>query len=58
LLTEELLEQLAERWRTLHAPIANSLRPGLSKVEMDALAAPLGLRLPHEAVDHLAAPAT
>lgn len=48
-MTEELLEQLAERWRTLRAPIANSLRSGLSDDEMDALVAPLGVRLPTEA---------
>jgi hypothetical protein len=49
LLTEGLLEELAERWRAAGAPIADSLRPGLSDAEMDALVAPLGLRLPHEA---------
>jgi hypothetical protein len=49
LLTEHLLEELAERWRALRAPIADSLRPGLSDAEMDALVSPLGLRLPHEA---------
>lgn len=48
-MTEELLEQLAERWRALRAPIANSLRPGLSDDEMDALVAPVGVRLPTEA---------
>lgn len=49
LLTEELLEALAERWRVLGAPIVDSLRPGLSDAEMDTLVAPLGLRLPAEA---------
>jgi cell wall assembly regulator SMI1 len=49
LLTEDLLEHLAERWRALRAPIANSLRPGLSEAEMEALVDPLGLRLPTEA---------
>jgi cell wall assembly regulator SMI1 len=49
ILTEDLLEQLAERWRTLRAPIATSLRPGLADNEIDALVAPLELRLPHEA---------
>jgi cell wall assembly regulator SMI1 len=48
-LTEALLEGLAERWRTLGAPIVDSMLPGLSDAEMDALVAPLGLRLPTEA---------
>jgi cell wall assembly regulator SMI1 len=49
LLTEELLEGLAARWRAQGMPIADALRPGLSDDEIDRLTAPLGLTLPREA---------
>ena len=49
LLTEDLLEQLATRWRQKSMPIAHSLRPGLSDAEMDDLTQPLGVILPREA---------
>jgi cell wall assembly regulator SMI1 len=44
-----MLDRLSEHWRRLGAPIAESLRPGLSVAEIDALVAPLGFRLPSEA---------
>jgi hypothetical protein len=49
LLTAVMLERLSGHCRTLGAPVAESLRPGLSEPEMHALVAPLGLRLPTEA---------
>jgi cell wall assembly regulator SMI1 len=48
-LTEDLLEQLAARWREQGMPIVESLRPGLSDAEMDELTQPLGVLLPREA---------
>lgn len=48
-LSVELLEAVRERWRDDGAPTAEVLRPGLSDAEIDALTAPLGLRLPPEA---------
>ena len=45
----ELLEAVRERWREDGAPTAEVLRPGLGDADMDALTAPLGLRLPPEA---------
>lgn len=41
-----LLERLEEHWRRVGAPIVDFLRPGLAEEEIDALTAPLGLRLP------------
>lgn len=49
MLTVDGLEQLLDRWRSAGAPIAESLRPGLSEQAQDAIVTPLGLRLPHEA---------
>jgi cell wall assembly regulator SMI1 len=49
LLTEDLLEALAARWREQGAPIAGDLRPGLDDTALDAATAPLELRLPIEA---------
>ena len=47
-LSIELLDELEQRWRAQDAPIADQLQPGLSHAAMDALVAPLGLRLPDE----------
>jgi|tagenome__1003787_1003787.scaffolds.fasta_scaffold20962551_6 cell wall assembly regulator SMI1 len=49
MLTIDLLEALADRWRRLGAPIIENLRPGLSDAEIDALTHPLGISLPDEA---------
>lgn len=49
LLDEVLLQRLEAAWRTQGAPIAGSLRAGISEREIDALTQPLGLRLPTEA---------
>lgn len=49
LLTEEMLDALAERRVSVGARIVESLRPGLPDAELDALTEPLGLRLPAEA---------
>ena len=49
MLTIDLLEALADRWRLLGAPIIENLRPGLSDAEIDALTHPLGITLPGEA---------
>jgi cell wall assembly regulator SMI1 len=49
LLTDDLLDQLAARWRDQHAPITALLRPGLTDEEIDATTAPAGIRLPEEA---------
>ena len=49
ILTEDLLEQLAARWRAQRLPIIESLRPGLSDAQMDELTEPIGLILPREA---------
>lgn len=49
LLSVELLEGLEALWRAEGAPVVDSLAPGLSRSQMDALTAPLGLKLPVEA---------
>jgi hypothetical protein len=49
LLDAGLLAQLEDCWRACGAPVADALRPGLTDDEMDALTAPLGIRLPAEA---------
>jgi hypothetical protein len=49
MLSEGLLEALAERWRSQRMSIIDALRPGLSDAAMDELTRPLGLKLPHEA---------
>jgi hypothetical protein len=49
MLSEELLEELAARWRQRGMPIATSLRPSLDDEEMDELTRPLGITLPREA---------
>jgi hypothetical protein len=48
-LTTELLEQLAKRWREHGAPVASHLRAGLTAEQMDELTRPLGLHLSSEA---------
>jgi cell wall assembly regulator SMI1 len=48
-LSRELLEDLADRWRAVDAPILEWLKPGLSDAEMDALTASLPFTLPQEA---------
>lgn len=49
LLDEVLLQRLEAAGRAQGAPIAGSLRAGISEREIDALTQPLGLRLPTEA---------
>ncbi len=49
LLNFELLGELESRWRNQGAPLVARLQPGLATEAMDALTAPLGLRLPSEA---------
>ena len=49
LLGRRLVEELGARWRAVHAPVVDRLRPGLADAELDALMEPLGLRLPMEA---------
>jgi len=49
ILSESLLEELADRWRQQDASIAGLLRTGLSHDEMDDLTAPIGITLPKEA---------
>ncbi len=49
MLTLTLLRELEERWATRHVPLAGRLSPGLSASEIEALMAPLELRLPEEA---------
>jgi hypothetical protein len=49
ILSDELLEELASRWRGQGMPIASALRPGLSDDEMDELTRPIGITLPCEA---------
>jgi cell wall assembly regulator SMI1 len=49
LLNTHLLAELEARWRAQGAPITERLTPGLSNEEMDAITAPLGIRLPAEA---------
>jgi cell wall assembly regulator SMI1 len=49
LLTEELLEALAARWREQGAPIAGDLRPGLDDRALEIATLPLKLQLPMEA---------
>jgi hypothetical protein len=44
-----MLEELADRWRRHGAPVGDGLQPGLVGEQIDALTAPLGLRLPTEA---------
>lgn len=48
-LSEDLLEEQALRWRRQGMAIATSLRPGLSDDEIDELTSPLGITLPREA---------
>jgi cell wall assembly regulator SMI1 len=48
-LDEGMLEALDQQWRRQGAPIAASLRPGLSDAEMEAIVGPLGVMLPAEA---------
>jgi hypothetical protein len=49
ILSADLLEELAARWRAQGMPIIESLRPGLGDAEMDALTEPLDITLPREA---------
>ena len=49
LLDRHLLGELEVRWRAQEAPILERLTPGLSVEEIDAVTAPLGVRLPAEA---------
>lgn len=49
ILTEDLLEELAARWRAQRLPIIEALRPGLGDAQMDELTESLGLTLPREA---------
>jgi len=49
LLSADLLEALADRWRVREAPITQNLRPGLTDDQMDSITDPLGLQLPAEA---------
>ena len=49
ILTTELLEELEDRWRAVRLPVLDTLRPGLSREQMDAVVGPLGLELPPEA---------
>jgi hypothetical protein len=48
-LTPDSLNRLASAWAAQGAPIADQLADGLTDQEIDALMAPLGLRLPAEA---------
>jgi cell wall assembly regulator SMI1 len=48
-LSEELLEELAERWRAMDAPVARQLQPGLAGPDIDATVESLGLSVPPEA---------
>lgn len=48
-LTVELLDKLEARWRAQRLPAATRLNAGRAAVEIDAVTAPLGLRLPAEA---------
>lgn len=48
-LEPQLLDQLELRWRRVGAPIAGSLVPGISDLEMDDVTASLGIKLPSEA---------
>jgi cell wall assembly regulator SMI1 len=49
LLSAEMLTELEHQWSLQGAPLLEHLRTGLSGQEMDALVAPLDLRLPLEA---------
>jgi cell wall assembly regulator SMI1 len=49
MLTDDLLEQLASRWRDHGVPVATRLSPGLPDEQIDALTSPLGITLPTEA---------
>jgi cell wall assembly regulator SMI1 len=48
LLSAELLDQLASRWRSSRWPGVDLLNPGLTDDEIDAATDPLGFRLPAE----------
>jgi cell wall assembly regulator SMI1 len=47
-LSVKLLARLEALWVERDAPILSHLRDGLTDVEMDAMTAPIGLRLPDE----------
>lgn len=49
-LTPGLLRELEDCWRDQDLPLVQRLQPGLSHEQIDALTAPLGLRLPTEAL--------
>ena len=49
MLDRQLLGELEARWHAEGAPITERLTPGLSDEEIDAITAPLGIRLPAEA---------
>jgi cell wall assembly regulator SMI1 len=49
LLSPEMLTDLERQWQRQGVPLLEHLRPGLPRSEIDALIAPLGLRLPVEA---------
>jgi cell wall assembly regulator SMI1 len=49
-LTHALLDALLQRWRACGAPIAERLRPGLTRAEIRAMTEPLSLTLPEEAL--------
>ncbi len=49
LLTPRHLQELEQWWVSLHAPLLEYLRPGLTDAEMNGLAAGAHLRLPDEA---------
>lgn len=49
MLTRDLLEGLGARWEARNLPVLNALTRGLTDAEIDAIIAPLGLRLPDEA---------
>jgi cell wall assembly regulator SMI1 len=48
-LTLALLDELGALWQRHGMPVARRLTPGLTDAEIDALASPLGLRVPAEA---------
>lgn len=50
LLDDQLLTRLEAQWHELHLPLVSRLAPGLSHREIDELTAPIGLRLPTEAL--------
>jgi cell wall assembly regulator SMI1 len=49
ILDGDLLAELEARWQRLGVALLEGLQPGVPVQDMDALAAPLGLRLPPEA---------